>query len=289
MSVGVAIVLGGRGDRAIVWETAVLAGLVEGGVDLRGADVHLGTSAGSIVAARTAAGIDPRDDAEELARSEPSHAPERVRRLVWSAVHDVVDLWQDPARTAVQRRREIGRLALDLVPAFPADDHVGRQAARLPSEAWPPSLSIAAIDIDRGERVVFDPASGLDLPAAVAGARAVPAVAAPVDVGGRRVVDAGVASGTNADLLDETVDLALVLTTADPAREPGSLDAVWNAELETETAILAARGVRTLVVRPSTQAREAIGDDFTGLPDPAGAVEAGWDQGIRTGVLVATF
>jgi NTE family protein len=53
---GRALVLGGGGVTGIAWETGLLAGLAELGIDLAAADVIIGTSAGSVVGADIAAG-----------------------------------------------------------------------------------------------------------------------------------------------------------------------------------------------------------------------------------------
>ena len=45
-----AIALSG-GERVVAWEVGVLAGLTDGGIDARRAEVVLGTSAGALVAA----------------------------------------------------------------------------------------------------------------------------------------------------------------------------------------------------------------------------------------------
>ncbi|MDL4774043.1 patatin-like phospholipase family protein [Actinomadura xylanilytica] len=52
-----ALVLGGGGVAGIAWETGVLAGLAAGGTDVTGADLLLGTSAGSTVAAQVGSGL----------------------------------------------------------------------------------------------------------------------------------------------------------------------------------------------------------------------------------------
>src|SRR6478735_287281 len=52
-----ALVLGGGGVAGVAWETGVLLGLREGGLDLTDADLLLGTSAGSVVAAPVATGL----------------------------------------------------------------------------------------------------------------------------------------------------------------------------------------------------------------------------------------
>ena len=50
-----ALVLGGGGITGIAWEIGVLAGLAGAGVDLTGADLVVGTSAGSVVGAQVGA------------------------------------------------------------------------------------------------------------------------------------------------------------------------------------------------------------------------------------------
>src|SRR3954454_24925039 len=55
---GTALVLGGGGITGIAWELGLLAGLAERGVDLTGADLGIGTSAGSVVGAQIATGVD---------------------------------------------------------------------------------------------------------------------------------------------------------------------------------------------------------------------------------------
>ena len=53
-----ALVLGGGGITGIAWEIGVLAGLAEAGVDLSGADLVVGTSAGSVVGAQLTCGAE---------------------------------------------------------------------------------------------------------------------------------------------------------------------------------------------------------------------------------------
>lgn len=56
-----ALVLGGGGVAGIAWETGVLTGLADGGVDVTGADLVVGTSAGSTVAAQITSGVSLED------------------------------------------------------------------------------------------------------------------------------------------------------------------------------------------------------------------------------------
>ena len=52
-----ALVLGGGGVAGIAWHTGVLLGLAESGADATGADLLVGTSAGSTVAAQIGGGL----------------------------------------------------------------------------------------------------------------------------------------------------------------------------------------------------------------------------------------
>ena len=54
-----ALVLGGGGPVGIAWESGLLSGFAEAGVDLSDADFILGTSAGSFVGAQLAMGVSP--------------------------------------------------------------------------------------------------------------------------------------------------------------------------------------------------------------------------------------
>ena len=75
-----ALVLGGGGVAGIAWTTGLLFGLGEHGVDLRTADLVVGTSAGSAVAAQLGSAlslkelfdrqVDPARQTRELAPNE---------------------------------------------------------------------------------------------------------------------------------------------------------------------------------------------------------------------------
>ena len=73
-----ALVLGGGGITGIAWEIGLLLGLRERGVDLTGADLVVGTSAGSVVGAQLLGGT----DLEELYAAQLAPpGPETAARL----------------------------------------------------------------------------------------------------------------------------------------------------------------------------------------------------------------
>jgi NTE family protein len=75
------LVLGGGGPIGIAWESGLLAGLAEGGVDLGQADSILGASAGAFVGMRMALG----EPAAKLAEPIFADAERAVRNVVRSA------------------------------------------------------------------------------------------------------------------------------------------------------------------------------------------------------------
>ncbi|WP_375373457.1 patatin-like phospholipase family protein [Micromonospora sp. ATA51] len=52
-----ALVLGGGGVTGVAWELGLLAGLAQRGLELAGADLVVGTSAGSVVGAQVCSGV----------------------------------------------------------------------------------------------------------------------------------------------------------------------------------------------------------------------------------------
>ena len=67
-----ALVLGGGGVAGVAWELGILRGLHDTGVDVRGADVIIGTSAGSVVGAQIASGTDLESLIGNCYRTEPA-------------------------------------------------------------------------------------------------------------------------------------------------------------------------------------------------------------------------
>jgi NTE family protein len=221
-----ALVLAGGGVAGIAWELGVLRGI--GDVDpelltsLRGADVVVGTSAGSAVAAQITSGV-AFDDLFSAQLSE--HSTELEVDL------DLEDLMArfvtavTGATGAEDMRRRVGSLAL-ATPTVSESVRRAAIAARLPEANWPDrTVLLPAVDAETGAVVVFTKDSGVDLVDAVAASCAVPGVWPPVTIDGHRYIDGGVRSGTNADLA-AGCDRVVVITPSDAdAPQPwGNLD-----------------------------------------------------------------
>jgi NTE family protein len=72
-----ALVLGAGGITGIAWEWGILAGLAEAGVDLAGAGLVIGTSAGSVVGARWPPGWSPGNGTEPNSNRRTAMSPRR--------------------------------------------------------------------------------------------------------------------------------------------------------------------------------------------------------------------
>ncbi|MFB9359469.1 patatin-like phospholipase family protein [Actinoplanes nipponensis] len=221
-----ALVLAGGGVAGIAWELGVLRGLADADPDLAArilaAELVVGTSAGSSVAAQITSGV-PLDDLY-AAQLRPETAEIEVDV-------DLEQLWADFAAVlagatgAAEAGRRVGAFALG-APTVAEPVRLAAIDARLPRKQWPERpLLIPAVDALTGELTVFTRDSGVALVDAVAASCAVPGVWPPVTIGDRRYLDGGVRSGTNADLA-AGADRVLIVTPAPPgAPQPaGSLD-----------------------------------------------------------------
>src|SRR6201996_537929 len=196
-----ALILAGGGVAGLAWELGVRCGLQDRDPALAGsvlaADLVVGTSAGSAVAAQITSGVPLRDLfgrqlSAESAEIEVELNMEELLARFTAATADLAD--QDEAM------RAIGALALDTETVA---EPVRRAAiaARLPVPDWPDRpVLLPAIDALTGELVVFSRDSGVALVDAVAASCAVPGIWPPVTINSRRYIDGGISSATHADL-----------------------------------------------------------------------------------------
>jgi NTE family protein len=272
-----ALVLGGGGITGIAWEIGVLSGLAEAGVDLTGADLVVGTSAGSVVGAQVTCGA----ELETLfARQLEPPTGERAARMTRAALARYGWAVLRSRGKDVEFRRRVGALALAAEQAglTPTEqERLDVIGSRLVSSEWPDrDLRITAVDAETGEFRVLDRTSGVPLLQAVAASCAVPGVYPPVTIDGRRYVDGGMRSAANADLA-EGYDRVVVL--APIPRGVGPLSSV-DAQV---TGMVA----RVAVVSPDEASRRAIGRNVLDPAARAGSARAGRAQAAGAAAEVA--
>lgn len=262
-----ALVLGAGGVTGVAWELGLLAGLAAGGVDLTSAELTVGTSAGSIVAALITSGQRLEDSYQAQLAPPDGESPVRIglaagSRMAWAMI---------AARSPARARRRLGRMAL-AAKTMPEADRRAVIEARLPAREWPPErrLRITAVDARSGEFAVFDSASGVGLVDAVSASCAVPGVWPPVTIGGRRFMDGGMRSGTNADL---AAGYRRVVILAPLTYGIGRLPSAAS-----QLSDLVKAGARVTMLEPDAAATEAIGRNVLDPARRAAAARAGYAQ-----------
>lgn len=280
---GRAVVLGGGGSTGNAWLIGVVAGLFDAGLDVTGADVTVGTSAGSTAAAQMA-GASPTELYAAILASAPQQRPGRVEPARGRApIRPVADHMTRissiiaSAVDAADMRRRMGAAALEMDAASDGSWQAqwrATVAARLPSQHWPQrTVLITAVDAETGAPVVFDRHSGVDLADAVAASCA---SGLPYRIGDNRYIDGGYRS--NADNADLAAGCARVLVLSPFAGR--SLTPVdWGVHLATQVDELRARGSRVETVFPDGSSAHMFGANAMDLSMRPPAARAGYDQG----------
>jgi NTE family protein len=242
-----ALVLGGGGIAGIAWETGILYGLGDAALDV---DLIIGTSAGSAVAAAVTSGVPLAELFERQTAAVPQTAGSGAPPL-----ERLIEIFTATQGLPPQEgRRKLGELALS-ADTMPEDAWKARIGANLPSHEWPSrNIATVAVDTRTGEHRIFDRDSGVDLLSAVAASCAVPGVYPPVTIEGRRYMDGGVRTTTNADLVADYDDILVIAPIPDALNLPNarvitpdteSLSAMSPNPLDPATRIPSARAGRT--------------------------------------------
>lgn len=304
-----ALVLGGGGVLGEAWMTAVLAGVAAGGgFDARRAGRFLGTSAGSIVAASLAAGIDPASRLElddpgsglVPAGSEwPVEEEESEGGRAWltgplaaalqlggSAAAPIasVALSSTSGGGAVLRRAMLRRVP-DGTRSLAA---LGRVIA-VASPGFDGRLLVCAVDLGNGRRVIFGApdAPHATVAQAVMASCAIPGFFEPIEIGGRRYVDGGAWSPTNMDGLPvERGERVLCLNPTGslrPGRESlaGAFGPLSRSAAASEALALRHRGAVVQTVSPDAPSAEAMGVNLMSRRQRGAVMAAGHAQGLR--------
>ena len=271
--VTVGVVLSAGGHYAAAHHAGVLDALASTtGWDPRRADVVVGTSAGAVMAVCLRAGLSAADLAAYYNGEPLSPEGQDISNRVTTRLH-VPDSslrpktpW--PAKPMlVAREIFVGgrpRPMVAIAGVLPEGEVDGssfaERAEQLHPDPWPTLPTwLCAVDLDSGQRVIF----GRDdvdttVGPAVQASSAIPGYFVPVEINGRRYVDGGIHSNTNADVLAPLhLDLVVVSTskTVPPSvdrRSGGSLALAWHGRtLRREIERIAAKGTTVLVLQPT--------------------------------------
>lgn len=284
----IGLVLGAGGAVGGAFHAGVLSALVEGaGWDARGAEIVVGTSAGSVTGAILRAGLPPVDLVARATGRPLSAEGERVvRRVGRPGAYPSFPLRPRPPADAGRRRMAnpslAARLALRpwsarpgalaaalLPPGSIPTSAITEGLAGLLGTGWPTQpLWVCAVRLDDGRRVVFGRDDGPRPPVAqaVAASCAIPGYFTPVDIGGTKFVDGGVHSVCNLDILAGLgLDLVVVSAPMSMAgRQAGlqrdsPLRVFTRAQLDREALGVRRRGTPVLAFQPTPEDRQTMG------------------------------
>lgn len=271
----VALVLGGGGVAGIAWETGIVKGLRDEGVDL-GSTVALfvGTSAGSVVAAQLAAESHDVDAMYSVQARDWSASELQSSAAIWRLLVGMARVWR-PFGTAQQRLARLGALAMRADVPLTDAARLEIIRARLPGvEHWPPPhrrLAITGVDCEDGAFVSWSNDSGVPLVHAVAASCAIPLLVRPQRIGERFFMDGGMQSPTNA-LLAQGYERVVIVAVAPRGMQH------W-APLASEVAALRASGSQVTLIVPDSASRAALFPNPTDSRRRQASARAGLAQG----------
>ncbi len=283
MSTTRALVLAGGGYGASAWEIGLITGMADAGVDVRNADLLVGTSAGARVALHLASGVALEEIYQRRIRPD-SQPAERPPMIDWIKVRAEIARVKQAGGSQTEILRRLGALAL-ATAVGKGSDRRQTVAGQLPVQTWPEQrVVIAVVNAETGERCVFDRNSGIDLVDAVIASTAFLGWP-PALFRGHHYIDGGFYSSDNADLAAGFDRVMVVALQAGPAFPSMSL-----VSLDTAVSALRRGGAQVDIIHPDEEAADALSSG--GLMNPAisaPAAAAGRSQGRRIAEATSSF
>ncbi len=281
-----ALVMGGGGTLGVAWETGLLAGLEGEGMNLGGADLILGTSAGSIVGSTIARGVSPHMMAEmqiAAARQAAGSPAASGPAPDLSKVMAFFMRMPETGEPSIELRREIGEMAR-ASQTIPEAAMLAQFATMGVSGAWPNKFACTAVDATSGEFKVWREEDGVDFARAIASSCSVPGIFPPITINGRLWMDGGMRSGTNVDVAagHERV-LAVVVIPMAMANE--RMKGRVNAEGDAVTKA----GGRFDMIAPDAETQEAFGPNLMDGTRRIQLIEQGMRQGKAEAGRIKAF
>jgi NTE family protein len=279
------LVLGGGGRQGDAWLTGVLAGLEDQrGFDLSRCEYFVGTSAGAVVAARLASGVQLRRPSEPVGGAPGEQSP-LPNWLANSATAIAAPFAHLGLRVATLPGALLRAGALRLVPESESEQLDFNTEFPADRTRWDGRLRIVAVERRSGRRITFGApgAPNASVAEAVAASCSVPMIFAPTVIDGIEYVDGALWSPSNADVAPAGRD-AQVLLASPMASAHGPFNAAVRAVARTaahlEAAALTARGASVRIITPDRNSAVSIGSDLMRDAQLEQSLEAGYEQGL---------
>ena len=188
------------------------------------------------------------------------------------------------ARVRASRRSEIRAdigafaLAAETISEAAFIQSFGRSLSSLAPDYWPDrGFACTAVDAVDGGFHLWTKDSGVGLARAVASSCSVPGIYPPVTLKGRRYIDGGMRSGSNAD---QAVGYDRVVVIAIRAGAEGPLAERAKQALDAEISVLTDAGAKIEVLYPDEASIKAFGANMMDSRQRPAAAKAGYAQGL---------
>ena len=285
-----ALILGGGGPVGEAWESGVLAGLMERGVELTAIDRVIGTSAGATVGARVAGRMSRSELTTAALTRFEGHSPQPTRPSPPPDLTFLVRRLEQLNEGKLSEQSvgvDVGEWALKVRPIVSEAEFVASFERRFPQASWPSTayecLSVDAVD---GSLRIWNESSKVPLAVAVASSCALPGFFVPVTIDGHRYMDGGVRSATNADLARGCKTAIVLAPTVGPS---DALAKVSVKRLDQELEVLRASGCKVAPIVPDAASLSAFGGRRGNSGRAGLALEAGRNQGLDKAGNIAGF
>jgi len=285
-----ALVIAGGGAAGNAWALGVITGLADGDVHLTQADLVIGTSSGSTVAAQMTSGARPADLYASILAEQPPARGTAPRRGPAGGVSGQSYLdWSNAiiasAADAADMRRRMGAAALERDASDGADGMRWRDvvARRLPRAEWPEQrVLITSVDARTGDPVVFDRDSGVELVDAVAASTS---AMNPYPIGENRYLNGSYRRSENADLAAGCGRVLILVPFGGRTRVPKE----WGMELSAQVGDLEGGGSVVETVFPDASTRDLFDADALDPGTRLQAARGGYAQGRSLAGQLAGF
>jgi len=205
-----ALVLGGGGHYGISFETGYLRGLFDAGINLRHADIILGSSAGSQVGAVMAS----NKDWDTIWHDQIETDVDETTPISEAGMADLFKEYNNLPKISHSDKEWIDKLGeiskrthIDFADNYRLDMVQKRIGDGV---EWTDSLRVATTEIGSSKRVVFDKTSNVALLSALAASSALPGVWPAVNINNHQYFDGGSYSMDNPDLIEDADNVIVI-------------------------------------------------------------------------------
>ena len=183
-----------------------------------------------------------------------------------------------------QLRAEIGRFALDANVAMTEEEWLAtfNRSEVVATSKWPARPYVCtAVDAETGEFVTWSKDSGAPFARAIASSCCVPGIFPPITINGRRYIDGGMKSATNAELA-AGYDRVLIVNVTGGMERASAFPALADRakkRMEAEVAAITVTGGEVAMLLPDEESRAVIGRNLMDFKRRGEIADSGRRQG----------